>query len=322
MKVQTSLRDIYALHRPFAERLEVDVRKAMMAAKGARWHYESRVKTVESFCGKLETGRVGDPNALEDLLACTLVVPNSLEIPAAVEVVASLYTIEYRRPPNDCETSKTPDTFRFDDLRLYCRRENDGSRPDDVLDGIVFEVQVKTFLQHAWSIATHDLSYKTDDVRWAKDRIVAHLKAAIEHAELSIQEAEALSKSPMLQLSNARTKAVVEVINAFRAAWNREDLPTNLRGLAETITDIVSGAQLTTAQFGELLQGEKARLGGEMPLNLSPYGTAIQLLIRHHQAAVERMLGRAKTKLLLTPELDLPEGFPPARLRNKVVQVG
>ncbi len=322
MKVQTSLRNIYALHRPFAERLEIDVRKAMMAAKGPRWHYESRVKAVESFCAKLETGRVVDPNALEDFLACTLVVPNSLDIPSAVEMVESIYTILYRRPPIDGETSKTPDTFRFDDLRLYCRRENDGSRPNDVLDGIVFEVQIKTFLQHAWGIATHDLSYKTDDVRWAKDRIVAHLKAAIEHAELSIQEADALSKSPMLQLSHSRTKSVVEIINAFKAAWSGEDLPANLRGLAETITDIVDGANLTTAQFDDLLQGEKARRGGEMPLNLSPYGTAIQLLIRHHQASVERMLERAKTKLLLTPELDLPEGFPPHRLRNRVVRVG
>jgi hypothetical protein len=321
MKVQTSLRRAYDQQRPLADRLKVEVDRALQLAKEPRWHYESRVKEIESFCVKVESGRVDDPEALEDFLACTFVVPNSIAIPRAVEVISKLYTVKYRRPLDGGQTSKAPDTFRFDDLRLYCARENDGTRPDEPLDAIIFEVQVKTFLQHAWSIATHDLSYKTDVVTWGKDRIVAHLKAAIEHAELSIQEAEPLSHSAMLQLQYPRTTDVSEIIGVFTSVWPRDELPANLRGLAETIQEILRGAGVTPAEFGELLEAEKTLGGGSMPLNLSPYGVALKLLVTHRREGVVKMLRSRKRKLLLTPELNLPEDFPPRGAAGQVVRV-
>ena len=53
---------------------------------------------------------------------------------------------------------------------------------------MIFEVQIKTILQHAWSIATHDLIYKTDTVSWPKERIAFQVKAMLEHAEIAIAE--------------------------------------------------------------------------------------------------------------------------------------
>lgn len=320
MKIQASLRAIYDAQKPLADRLRTDIDKTLKAAKNGRWHYESRVKEAESFCSKLETGRVTNPAALEDLLACTLVVPNSLDIPAAVGLIRELYEIVEQRPAREGETSKAADTFRFDDLRLYCRRSNDGTRPPDPLDGLIFEIQVKTFLQHAWAIATHDLSYKTAEVRWGKDRIVAHLKATVEHAEVSIMEADALSKSSILQLTDRKTRNTSNIIDILNKHWSNLELPSNVRGLAETISDILHYSDLKPEDLNTLLTEEKELHDGALPLNLSPYGIIIRLLILHRREALEKSLSRRKFRILLTPELNIPNDFPHNRHLGQVVR--
>ncbi|MNJ30936.1 hypothetical protein D3C77_255510 [compost metagenome] len=322
MKVPTSVRGVYADQAPIYERLEAEVITAFRATMPKRWHFESRVKTLESFCTKLETGRVVNPRCLEDFLGCTLVVPNALDIPKAIDMVEALYTIQYRRPPVAGETKKNADTFRFDDLRLYCARINDGTVPSQPFDDLTFEVQIKTFLQHAWAVATHDLSYKTDDVRWSKDRIVAHLKASIEYAELSIQEADALSRSNFLELRHPRTTAIATIVEAFKATWAPDELPSNLKSLAETLTDILYAAKIDAQTFSALLEQEKSARDGQMPMNVSPYGAAIQILVAHHRRSIEVMLQNNRSpRLLLTPELNLPVDFPPARSAGQVVRL-
>lgn len=321
MKVQSSLRNLYLDQKPIIEKLKSSVDTAMKATKQPRWHYESRVKELESFCTKVETGRVSDPRGLEDFLACMLVVPNSLEIPTALDAVSALYDVQYRRPKADMVTNKAANAFPFDDLRLYCTRKNDGTLPETPLDKIVFEIQIKTFLQHAWGVATHDLSYKTDDVRWAKDRIVAHLKAAIEHAELSIQEASRLSQSPSLQFTHNKTVATADTIKILEKFWSREDLPANLRSLAETVQEILWASGIPNADLEAILQSEQNRLDGQMPLNLSPYGTIIELLLRHRRESVEKALRARKTRLLITPEIALPDAFPPRGCGGQLVRV-
>ena len=48
----------------------------MNGLKDRRWHYESRVKNLESFALKVESGRYDDPNQVEDFFACTIVAEN------------------------------------------------------------------------------------------------------------------------------------------------------------------------------------------------------------------------------------------------------
>jgi len=321
MKLQASLRSLYEDQLPLAEKMRSEVDRTLRAAKNERWHYESRVKRLESFCSKIETGRVENPRALDDFLACTLVVPNALAIPLAVSVVEEQFEIVNRKPESSSETLKPADTFRFDDLRMYCRRYNDGSRPSDILDDFVFEVQIKTFLQHAWAIATHDLSYKASEVRWGRDRIVAHLKAAIEHAEVSILEADVLSQSNILQLSHPRTENVIGMLEILKEHWQEDERPYNLRGLAETLADLIHYAGLEPADIGRVLAEEREAHDGTLPANLSPYGVIIRLLILKHPGNVKTALRRKKIKILLTPELEIPPGFPPDNLASQVIRV-
>ena len=310
MKVHASLREVYERRKPLVDVLQRQIDSALRTGKASRWHYESRVKGLESFALKVESGRVPRPAELEDFLGCTIVVPTAADINKALRLVTERFEVVERRPPTDTETRKDADVFRFDDLRLYCRRGNDGSRPDEPIDAILFEIQIKTFLQHAWAIATHDLSYKTDDVKWGKDRIVAHLKAAIEFAELTVQQAEQLAQSPSLQLDHRRTDEVRGIVDVLRRHWARADLPENLRGLASTLWGLFRDLGLTPDALDEMLADEVRRSGG-LSVNLSPYGMIVQLLLHHRRAGLERVLRdrRLRSVLVLTPELALPAGF-------------
>ncbi|MGD0076622.1 MAG: hypothetical protein ABSD31_20175 [Candidatus Binataceae bacterium] len=163
MKIIKQLRDLHQASSIKYERLAAEVRETLKPkVEDNDWFFISRLKELESFALKVETGRVPDPSNMEDFFACTIVVPTVLKIDDAEGLVRSLYDFHGRRPPDDAATQKASSSFAFDDLRLYVKRRTLASGKDQELDGLIFEVQIKTILQHAWSTATHDLIYKTD----------------------------------------------------------------------------------------------------------------------------------------------------------------
>ena len=174
MKIPTSIRSLYAEQREPNERLKDKADQTLrLLSSRKNWHYESRIKSELSVALKLESGRVRNPLAVEDFFACTLVVRNLSEIAEAEEELRGILNVVERRPPSVNWTHKAADAFPFDDVRLYANWKDDPALPPSKLDSIRFEIQIKTFLQHAWGIATHDLVYKTDDVSWssAADRL-------------------------------------------------------------------------------------------------------------------------------------------------------
>ncbi|WP_161808045.1 hypothetical protein [Mesorhizobium sp. 1M-11] len=294
----------------------------MLGIKNTRWHYESRVKAIESFAVKLESGRVRDPRSLEDFLACTLVVPTKADIDKAISAVRSKFTIRYRRPPKDGQTHKSADAFPFDDVRLYCIAKADKTAPPRAFDNIIFEIQIKTFLQHAWGIATHDFTYKTDKVSWGKDRIVAHLKAAIEHVELSLHEAATLSASSIVALTNRESTALSETIDVLKKYWDRSDLPENLKSTARTITEINSILKYDIRKLDDIISAFKTHSKG-MPLNLSPYSAIISAILHSDATYFDASLsaGPENFTVFITPEIALPPGFPSPKAARKLIKL-
>lgn len=323
MKVQGSLRRLYDERRPLVEVLKRRVDEGLRADMPSRWHYESRIKELGSFSLKAETGRVPIPSEMEDFLACMIVVPNGKMIAQAFEWVRSRFAVKYRRPLNFESTVKSADSFPFDDLRLYCQRENDGSRPSESIDELIFEVQVKTFLQHAWGVATHDLTYKTADVRWGLDRIASHLRATVEFAEITIQKADDLSKSDILKLKHPKIGELVEIVGVLQSHWSNDELPENLRGMSETIQLILKDAGLTPTDLGEALSAEKAEGGGNLPTNLSPYGVIVQTLMRRRANAIVGLLKspKSRSKIIITPEIEVPPAITLKKYPRRVIFV-
>ncbi len=309
MKVPASIRNLYDDQCEAGEKLKTLVDALMQPRLNDRWHYESRIKTLENFALKIESGRVRKLHALEDFFAATVVVRNASEIAAAETIAMNLFDHSERRPPVDTETHKSPDAFPFDDLRLYVRWKDDPALPPSRLHGTLFEIQIKTFLQHAWSIATHDLIYKSDEANWSKMRIAYQIKAMLEHAEVSIQESASLAECSTLAKTDRKTASLKTFIFLLGDLWQKEDLPANVRRLAENIMHLAELVKIDANELRRLLEQEREQGRGPLTLNLTPYGSVLQTLLARKRAELSDALSRKQRHLVIIPrELELPEG--------------
>lgn len=318
MKVPLSIRRLYDAQQEGNVRLKEFVDERLKRLKHERWHYESRLKSLESFALKVESGRFPRPEALEDFFACTVVVANGKEIQEAEQLIQAHFTVHTRRPPRDVSTHKEPQAFPFDDLRLYVCLQDDPALPPRAFAGIRFEIQIKTFLQHAWSIATHDLIYKTDEANWSKERIAYQIKAMLEHAELSIQEAEQLAQSLALAKTTATTRTLQDIIALLRTLWQADDLPTDVRRLAENIQALAAAVKIDVTRLQAILERQQHQGKGPLTRNLSPYGIVVQSLLSECPTQFMTWLSATneRRKVVIPAEIEWPAELDRGQGRN------
>ncbi len=208
----------------------------------------------------------------------------------------------------------------FDDLRMYMKwKDKIGSRPTG-LDGLLFEVQIKTFLQHAWAIATHDLIYKSDEKNWAKERIAYQVKAMLEHAEVSINEADQLSKSSSIKKSNPETKKIKQIIKVLKEMWPAAALPQNLKLLAINLKAILKELNLTSQDLRAILKKETEENLGVKALNLSPFGIVIQALFNQQRDKMCMLLSSEHNRIsvFIHQEVNIPSELDLSKFNNNV----
>lgn len=277
MKVDERVRAEFNRQRSIAERLKEKVDEDFFA-RDPRWHYESRVKSEESFALKIEAGRVREPGSVEDVFGCVLVVRNALEVSQAIEFVSALYgSPDEQRPPSLETTRKSPSDFLFDDVRLYVRYSVPDYLPQPEYVGAKFEVQIRTFLQHAWAIATHDVVYKSDNVSWRRERIAHQVRASLEQAEVAIERMAEIQETRALPESSTQFDDVNAVIGILKQEWDAEQLPDDLRRLAESLAAVARAVDLSIPDgLAELLQAGRERLNGTHNLNWSPYRATLE----------------------------------------------
>jgi len=320
MKVSASVRAEFerqlALNAPLGKQAKSLITRQLPES----WHYEERLKKVQSFAQKLETGRF-DPGALEDFFACTVVVPTLADVAVAETLLCDTFDQQSRRPKSDWAAVSRPTEFLFDHLRLYMRlRPAVGLDPQPV-HSITFEVQVKTFLQHAWSIATHDLTYKSSTLSWGKERIAAQAKAALEVVEVSIAEASVLitGKNVPLNRIDSATTDLLEITRILDSEFDAS-MPSDKKRLSLSVHDLLRTCGAKVSELEEILIAGKLRRAGTHPSNLSPYSTVVQYLVELREPALRRALAKQRgTNIFIVPEIEFPptlnpDGMPRARL--------
>lgn len=308
MKINKRVRDLYRAAEERYRRLETEVNtklKPQIESRG--WFFKARVKELESFALKLETGRVSNPSEPEDFFGCTIVVPTQAQIDDAEQLVDRLYSVKERRPPDSGSTHKEASNFVFDDLRLYVVRGESSGPVNADLERLIFEVQIKTILQYAWGVATHDLIYKTDTVSWPKERIAYQVKAMLEHAELAVAEAASLARSSSVAKQDERTSGTLKIIEQLEQLWTTDALPTDRKRLAENIRGVLHIAQVSPDQLTALIQAEIRRVG-LLPSDLSPYAFVVQALAHDPVVNLESHLrGTSRVKILIHTGMDVPD---------------
>ncbi|MGD0857555.1 MAG: hypothetical protein ABSA18_17430 [Dehalococcoidia bacterium] len=322
MKIPGSIREKYDDQLPLYEQLRDRVDNLIKNKKDSRWHYESRVKNPESFALKIETGRYLNPDQIEDTFACTLVVENLESVSKAEQFIIREFNVAYRRPVQDSITSKSSDSFVFDDLRIYCKWRDEIAQSPSGLTDSIFEVQIKTYLQHAWSIATHDLIYKSDEKNWSKERIAFQIKAMLEHADASILEVDRLSQSPCMNKTNKITEQISKIIEFIHLLWPSNMLPQDVKRLAENVNNLIMNIGIDLDELKRIIELETSLKRGINILNLSPYETIVQSLLYQVPEKIESFIyiENRKFKIYLCRELDIPFTINPLRLRNAIWQ--
>lgn len=320
MKIDKAIRDAYA------DQLSINqlVRERVEAARkkfDPRWHYESRLKSEESFALKIEAGRANEHLVIDDFFGCTFVVRNSSEIAEATLAIEESFEIVSRKPKDAKATAGRPSEFQFDDLRLYAKLRP-SYRGHEPIHDVVFEIQIKTFLLHAWGIATHDLTYKTDSVSWAKLRVAYQIRAMLEHAELSIEQFGNLAGSQIIAKDHDEYTSISKIIAEIQSIWDASALPADLQRLAQAVR---SAARLLQVKIDDVFASVKADTlagAGARNLNLSPFGVIVQCILQNHQIDVNTVLESVQKKkrfdkIMIPKLIDIPGHLSP--LHGKVI---
>lgn len=279
MKIPLSTKELYDTQVAAYSALKGSVDSWVESIKKSKWHYESRVKELESFALKLETGRFNSASILDDLFAGMIVVPSYSEIETVEESLRQKFTLVKKKPNDRTFANYSPEHFVFDDLRLYLKFDKDKflSPTVEYLDGLTFEIQIKTFLQHAWSLSTHDLVYKSENISWSKHRVAYQVKAMLENIELSIASAESLSCSDIINKQDKKFKILGQLVKLVERKWDSESLPKDRKRLAENIYDCITKLGLKVGALGELIEQTNCN----SLMSITPYQSILMALINN-----------------------------------------
>jgi ppGpp synthetase/RelA/SpoT-type nucleotidyltranferase len=312
MKIVTSIDEYYSKYHSLYVALKDQVDKVIKGNKKEDWHYKSRIKSRASFALKLETGRFDEATILHDFLGCTLVIENSTCLEQAISFIERHFNIEYQKPKDLTITLLDTSSFQFDDLRLYVSLKDIYDQRSPIFS-LIFEIQIKTFLQHAWVIATHDLLYKSDTISWSRQRIGYQIKAMLEHAELSIQEVKSLSENKIFSKSNQKIINLNLISKILKENWEPAKLPDDIVRLSENVEKLLAVLGLSPAELEMILSIEQQLNRGAAINNLSPFLAILQSIIYQQQGLFEtflktapRKLKKKYYKLLLPPEIVFP----------------
>ncbi|WP_395792991.1 hypothetical protein [Aquimonas sp.] len=165
-------------------------------AQDSGFPLSGRKKEPDSIAEKIESGRFSSWNSIDDLVGFAVIIPSLQFERRFLDALDTTFVVSEVKKRGSSQ--KDPEVFRFDSTRViaFLRPSPipaDESDPVRIAEKIPFEVQIRTAFEHAWSVATHSLSYKPDRVSWANRRLASQMKAAVEQLDMLASAHEALS---------------------------------------------------------------------------------------------------------------------------------
>ena len=285
MGVPATLREAYSRWETHIESLGKYITNTIQVfADQHQFPFLKRKKDLDSLSEKLESGRFAKWSEIDDLFACTVVVPS---VNYEDDVIAFLDGVFQRVELRKRDwVWKPPEVFRFDTTRWYGIVGKDSHAPiTDSAKTLRFEVQVPSYFDMAWSVATRDLAYKSDTIDWRRLRLAAAMKASVEQLDLlvatfsDVTDAVLTSRHPP---TNAR-RIIVEELNALvqEGLIPVDLIPQSWSRIADNVIALVKSAgddrAATTASDLVRSFAEQLRQGTIQPVPHS--GSLMQVLI-------------------------------------------
>ena len=246
MKIPPSFRQAYIGIRPVLERLEAVVKpRTEEIALRYNGTYSGRIKKPENILIKAEKeGHEYPFRQMDDLFACTITVPNSQVIEdVRRDVEATFKLVEVR------QRAVKPEVFAYNDLNLSLKVIPEfWNRGEAYLD-LVFELQIKTLLQQAWSQAGHDVIYKARKKTWGLTRITSQLRALLEMADSLLANLDSAANILQGTIEYPKYSKRNQIIDILENTWDDPRLPGNLDRAALVIEEYLRLAGLTSDEF-------------------------------------------------------------------------
>ena len=252
--------------------------------------YDSRIKTLESVAEKIESGRYDGWLSLDDLVAAVVVVPTyryEEDVLSFLDSVFLQFSVKRRGA-----SMKPPDVFRFDCTRFIGRlRPREGEPRTATVDATLFEIQIRSAFEHAWSVTTHDLVYKADMVDWGRRRLAAQLKAAVEQIDMLIAgfetSAESIDASHWPEVARAAEVQTLLQKKFDDGSLPQEFKPKDWTRLADNVTALLDSASTSRRdreiRFSKALEELDSHLTPErataLPLTCSLFQVTAGILV-------------------------------------------
>jgi len=259
--------------------------------------FSSRIKSKESFAQKVETGSFDEPTEIVDLYAATIVVPTyrqfsliESEIDKSFEVIRKIENRE-----------KKPSDFIYDDVHFHIRFQ-----PEVKISGKEyllrpFELQLKTFLQHGWAMATHDITYKGNQLSWRHFRIGHQIKAMLEQADQILSH---IDKTANMCPDN-KYRIFVEknvILKLVTKIWKDSELPQNIIGLVNQIYDILETCNKSVTYLKKKINSGKYK-NILTAKSITPYQAILGILIETDSESLYNNCRNINKKLYVSDEL-------------------
>ncbi|MBW3198132.1 hypothetical protein [Marinobacter nauticus] len=195
--IPAKLRNKYIESKTFLEMIKRSVNEiARPFCEENDFLFSDRIKTEESICEKIQTGRFKSWSDLDDLYACTIIINTPRQEQLVLDFLDQKFDLDNQKSRFRNKARKPAESFRFDSTRAVCKLKPPlHAREQTPLFETSFEVQIKTIFDHAWSKSTHALAYKSKEPDWKRQRLAAQLKASVEQIETLINAFTEATKS-------------------------------------------------------------------------------------------------------------------------------
>ena len=188
-QIELRYRTNFPLYQAFATRLETLLEELIAQAGIEIDHIEARVKTLESFLGKIEQKKYDDApfDKIKDLVGMRIVTYYQDDVEKIKALIYHEFTIDEDHSV-DKTTNLEADKFGYRSLHIIISL----AAPRAVLPewkpyvGLPVEIQVRSILQHAWAVFSRELDYKVPSQ--APDKIRRRLFSLSAQLELADDE--------------------------------------------------------------------------------------------------------------------------------------
>lgn len=251
-----SLYDTWVNKNPGAAAVFTDVTKEILSDAGLTFDsVNARVKSFHSFRQKAlrrePNGEYSyaDPwHEIHDLVGVRVTTYHSTEIPDIVEALDEELTV-LRRIDKTAET-RISGQLGYGSHHLICRVDENSPTELSPYEGLLFEVQVRTVLQHAWAEFEHDIRYKSSG----------------QHSDPRIDRAFALAAG-LIELADQQFDQVAQILEESRQPHRTGSVEPDVVATQESRREITDSIELTE----EMLPGVLTLLLPKAPRSKSEH---------------------------------------------------